>query len=173
MNEATSTTSTTNRTYRMKKSWRTYMFLLGALGVVPGALFFLMGLSWGSPMVAGIGLLVAGPMFWLGRLGRRAAVTLDQEGFVITWFRTRRFEWSQVSAVRRCEIVQSGGLAELAVGAAISSKSEGLKKPVEFQLSGQKSWIQIPAHALENSLELAETFEQKTSSTIVDDREAA
>jgi hypothetical protein len=42
----------------------------------------------------------------------------------------------------------------------VSKKTEGLKGPLQFRLRGKKMPRMIPAHTIENSLEMARQMEQ-------------
>ena len=52
-----------------------------------------------------------------------------------------------------------GGLVGMAAAATVSKKNQGLKGPITLKLKGKRMPKVIPAHTIENSLEMARQVE--------------
>ncbi|MCD4708816.1 MAG: hypothetical protein K8S62_13870 [Candidatus Sabulitectum sp.] len=53
-----------------------------------------------------------------------------------------------------------GGLVGMATAAAVEKKTQGLKGPLFFEVKGKRSRQMIPAHTIENSMEMAMEMER-------------
>ena len=107
----------------------------------------------------------------------RMAIT--DEGFAIKWFTTKAFRWSDVEAFNPSSMhFHAGGgglvgaLAAVTAEAVVKRKTQGIKGPIQFKVKGKRGWRVIPAHVLQNSLELAQELEKRTGLQVFPSDEA-
>lgn|GEM_PF-1123177 len=139
--------------YRIKSGWKGMMIFAGVLTCL---------------------LVITIPIgIWFFITASKARVGVTEEGFAIRWFTTNAFRWDEIEAFRPVGLhfhVSGGGLVGALVGAAASSavaaRTEGLKGPLGFKVKGKKMFREMPAHAIERSVAMAQQFEQYTGLTI-------
>ena len=131
------------RVYRVKSGWRKMQIFAGLLCCL---LVFTIPLG-----------------IWIIVRARRARMGLTVEGFAFTYLTTIAYRWSDVesfSLIGMSGSMFGGGLVGVATAAAVEKKTQGLKGPLQFTLKGKKRPIMIPAHTIENSIEMAREMER-------------
>ncbi|MBI3073572.1 MAG: hypothetical protein HYY84_15785 [Deltaproteobacteria bacterium] len=139
--------------YRMKPGWRKYFVFSGILMCL---------------------LVITIPLgIWFLLIPRSARLGIGKEGFAIKWFGTSAFAYADIQEFRPAGLHMNigggvvGALVGAAVSSAIESKTAGLKGPLEFKLKGKWGWRPIPAHAIENSVAMAEEIEKRSGLKIL------
>ena len=136
--------------YPMKSGWRKFMWFA----------VFLMAI-----------LVITIPIaIWFGIVARRGRVGITDEGFAVSWFTNKAYAWEDIESFEQQRMHMSAGgqggligaLVVAAASEAIASKSKGLNGPIIFKLKGKRGQKFIPAHSIENSLEMAKEMEQHT-----------
>ena len=139
--------------YRIKSGWKGMMIFAGVLTCL---------------------LVITIPLgIWFFFIAGKARVGLNDEGFAIKWFTTNAYRWEDLEAFRPVGLhfhVHGQGLLGAVVGmaasAAVSARTEGLKGPLGYKLKGKRGWREMPAHAIERSVAMAEEFERRTGLVI-------
>lgn len=139
--------------YRIKSGWKGFMIFAGVLMCL---------------------LVITIPLgIWFFVMASKARVGLNDEGFAVKWFTTKGYRWEDIEAFAPVALnfhVHGQGLIGAVVGiaasAAVSARTEGLKGPLGFKLKGKRMFIQMPAHAIERSVAMAEEMERRTGLVI-------
>ena len=101
---------------------------------------------------------------WIIMRARKARIGLTDEGFAFTYLTTVAYRWSDIESFTLTGMNASmfgGGLVGVATAAAVKKKTMGLKGPLRFTLKGKsKRILMIPAHTIENSVEMAREMER-------------
>ena len=109
-------------------------------------------------------LIITIPLgIWIIARARKACVGLTEEGFAFRYLTTVAHRWSDIESFSLTTMNASmygGGLAGMAVASMVAKRTEGLRGPLQFKLRGKKMPRMIPAHTIENSLEMARQMEQ-------------
>ena len=132
-----------NRFYSMKSGWRRAQYFAGFLCCL---------------LVLGIPLGI-----WIFVRASKAGVGITQEGFAFRYLTTLSAEWDEVESITASGmsgVAFGGGLVGAATAAAVKAKTKGLKGPLNFKLRGKRMPKAIPAHTIENSLEMAMEMER-------------
>ncbi len=140
------------RVYYMKNSWRKYQIFAGVITCF---------------------LIITIPLgIYIIMRARKARVGLSEEGFVFTYLSTFGYPWSDIEEFNLSGLSGTtfgGGLVGAATAMAVQKKTQGLKGPLQFRLKGKKMMKMIPAHTIENSLEMARQMEQLSGITFLPD----
>ncbi|TNF38036.1 MAG: hypothetical protein EP329_01530 [Deltaproteobacteria bacterium] len=139
--------------YRIKSGWKGMMIFAGVLTCL---------------------LVITLPLgIWMFFVAKNARVGITDKGFAISWFGTSAFRWDELEAFRPVALnfhVHGGGLVGALVGvaasAAVSARTEGLKGPLGYKLKGKRMFREMPAHAIENSVAMAQEMEKHSGLTI-------
>jgi hypothetical protein len=133
----------TGRVFPMKSSWRKAQIFSGILTCF---------------------LIITIPLgVWIILRARKAKVGITEEGFVFTYLTTLGYHWNEIEEFRVSAMSGTtfgGGLVGAAAAAAVKKKTEGLKGPLQFKVKGKRGFKMIPAHTIENSMEMARQMEQ-------------
>jgi hypothetical protein len=141
--------------YPMKSGWRKFMWFA----------VFLMAI-----------LVITIPVaIWFGIVAKRGRVGITDEGFAVSWFTNQAYAWEDIESFEQQRLQMSAGgqgglVGALAVAAAseiIANKSKGLNGPIIFKLKGKRGQKFIPAHSIDNSLEMAQEMEKHTGLAIL------
>lgn len=100
---------------------------------------------------------------WIIIRARKARVGLTEEGFAFTYLTTVAYRWSDIESFTASGMggaMYGGGLVGMATAAAVEKKTQGLKGPLFFKVKGKRSRQMIPAHTIENSMEMAMEMER-------------
>jgi hypothetical protein len=133
----------TGRTFPMKNSWRKAQVFAGVL-----TCFLILTIPLGV---------------WMIMRARKARVGISEEGFVFTYLTTFGYHWNEIEEFHvsgMSGMTFGGGLIGVAAAAAVQKKTVGLKGPLQFKVKGKRGLKMIPAHTIENSLEMARQMEQ-------------
>ncbi len=132
----------TGRIFPMKSGWKKMQMFAGILCCL---------------------LIITIPLgIWIIIRARKACVGLTEEGFAFTYLTTVAHRWSEIESISvsgMSSAMFGGGLVGVAAAAAVAKKTQGLKGPIHFKLKGKRSSKIIPAHTIENSLEMARQIE--------------
>lgn len=99
---------------------------------------------------------------WIIVRARKARMGLTEDGFAFTYLTTIAYRWSDIESFTLTGMnaaMFGGGLVGVAA-AAVQKKTQGLKGPLQFRLKGKKLPKMIPAHTIENSLEMVMEMER-------------
>jgi len=133
----------TGRIFPMKSSWRKMQTFAGILCCL---------------------LIIPIPLgLWIIIRAKKAKMGLTDEGFAFTYLSTFAYRWSDIESFTltgMSSMAFGGGLVGAATAAAVQKKTQGLKGPLQFKLKGKRSVKMIPAHTIENSLEMARQMER-------------
>lgn len=147
------------RVFKIKSGWRGFMYFAAVLMCI---------------------LIITLPVgIWFIVVARRARVGLTDEGFAVSWFLTRAYAWGDIESFEPQRLNLSAGgqgglvgaLAVAAAGAVIAKKTQGLKGPLMFKLKGKRGQKALQAHAIENSVEMAQQMERHTNLVILESTE--
>lgn len=129
--------------YPMKKGWQRSQIFAGVLCCI---------------------LIITIPLgIWIIVRARNAKAGLTREGFAFRYLTTVAFHWSDLESVTLSNIGGSafgGGLVGAGVAAAVRKKTGGLKGPMSIKLRDRKRPVIVPAHTIQNSLEMAREMER-------------
>lgn len=141
---------TSGRTFPMKASWRRAQVFAGVLTCF---------------------LIITIPLgIWMIIRARKAKVGVSEEGFVFTYLTTFGYRWDEIEEFHVSGLsgmAFGGGLIGLAAASAVQKKTQGLKGPLQFKVKGKRGLKMIPAHTIENSLEMARQMEQLSGLSIL------
>ena len=130
------------RIFRMKSGWRKMQMFAGILCCL---------------------LILTIPLgIWIIIRAKNARMGITEEGFAFTYLTTVAYRWSDIESFSLSGMSSAmfgGGLVGVATAAVVQKKTEGLKGPLRFTLKGKRSFKMIPAHTIENSLEMARQME--------------
>jgi hypothetical protein len=108
-------------------------------------------------------LIITIPLgIWIIIKAKKARMGLTEEGFAFTYLTTVAHRWSEIESFTIGSINAAafgGGLVGIAAAAAVKKRTEGLKGPIHVKLHGKKIPKIIPAHTIENSMEMARQME--------------
>jgi len=108
-------------------------------------------------------LIITIPLgIWIIIKAKKARMGITEEGFAFTYLTTVAHRWSEIESFSIGNMDAAtfgGGLVGLATAAAVKKKTEGLKGPIHVKLHGKKIPKIIPAHTIENSMEMARQME--------------
>lgn len=131
------------RTFYMKASWRKAQVFAGILTCL---------------------LIITIPLgIWIIVKAKKARVGLTEEGFAFTYLGTFGYSWDEIESFNLAGMsgmAFGGGLVGAAAVVAVQKKTQGLKGPLQFKVKGKRGMKAIPAHTIENSLEMARQMEQ-------------
>ncbi len=126
------------RFYPLKGSWRGMQIFAGVLCCL---------------------LVVTIPLgVWIIISARKAGAGFTEEGFGYRYLNTIAGRWEDVESVTLSSMSGAefgGGLVGLAAASAVKARTTGLKGPLLVKLRGKRMPVMIPAHMIENSLEMA------------------
>ncbi len=129
--------------YRTKDAWRKMQIFAGVLCCL---------------------LVITLPLgIWIIMRAKNARAGLTPEGFAFTYLTVVAYRWSDIESFSVGDMGASmygGGLIGLAAASAVKKKTQGLKGPLYFKIKGKKRNHMIPAHTIENSLEMAMEMER-------------
>jgi hypothetical protein len=131
------------RFYPMKGGWRNMQVFAGVLCCL---------------LVLGIPLGV-----WIIIRARKAGAGVTEEGFGHRYLATVAGRWSDVESIALSSMSGAefgGGLVGLAAASAVKARTQGLKGPILVKIRGRRFPVTIPAHTLENSVEMALEMER-------------
>ncbi|MFT7679481.1 MAG: hypothetical protein ACI8QC_003483 [Planctomycetota bacterium] len=115
-------------------------------------------------------LVVLFPLgIWIWIVAGKARVAIGQEGFAVKMYGTQTYAWKDIDSfipVKLGAHAMGGGLVGLALASAVSSRTAGLRGPLMLKLKGRKLPVQIPAHQIENSVQMAREIERLSGLTI-------
>ena len=100
---------------------------------------------------------------WIIVRAKNARAGLTSEGFAFTYLTTVAYRWTDIESFSVGNMDASmygGGLIGLAAASAVKKKTQGLKGPLFFKVKGNKRNLMIPAHTLDNSVEMAMEMER-------------
>ncbi len=100
---------------------------------------------------------------WIIIRAKNARAGLTPEGFAFTYLTTVAYRWTDIESFTVSDMNASmygGGLVGLAAASAVKKKTQGLKGPLFFKVKGKKRNLMIPAHTIENSVEMAMEMER-------------
>jgi len=141
---------TSGRTFPMKAGWRKAQVFAGVLTCF---------------------LIITIPLgVWIIIRARKAKVGISEEGFVFTYLTTFGYRWDEIEEFYVSGLsgmAFGGGLVGLAAATAVQKKTQGLKGPLQFKVKGKRGLKMIPAHTIENSLEMARQMEQLSGLSIL------
>jgi hypothetical protein len=130
------------RTYRMKSGWRKMQIFAGVITCL---------------------LIVTIPLgIWIIIRAKNARIGLTEEGFAFRYLGTLAHRWEEIESITPVAMSGAtfgGGLVGVAAAAAVAKKTQGLKGPLQIKLRGKRMPRSIPAHTIENSLEMARQME--------------
>lgn len=133
----------TGRVFRMKSGWRKAQIFAGICCCI---------------------LIITIPLgIWIIVRAKNAKVGLTEEGFAFTYLGTIAHRWEEIESITPVAMSGAtfgGGLVGVAAAAAVSKKTRGLKGPLQIKLKNKRMPKAIPAHTIENSLEMARQMEQ-------------
>ena len=133
----------TGRIFPMKASWRRMQTFAGILTCL---------------------LIITIPLgIWIIVSARKARVGLTEEGFAFKYLTGFGYRWTDVESITLSSMSSlqfGGGLVGVAAAAAVKKKTQGLKGPINFKIKGSKLPKAIPAHTIENSMEMARQMQQ-------------
>ena len=141
--------------FKIKSGWRKFMWFA----------VFLMAI-----------LVITIPVaIWFGIVATRARVGLTDEGFAVSWFTNKAYAWDDIESFEQQRMSMSAGgqgglvgaLIVAAANEAIAAKTQGLNGPIIFKIKGKRGQKFIPAHQIENSLEMAKLMEQHTGLSLL------
>ncbi|MBN1434333.1 hypothetical protein JW921_06190 [Candidatus Fermentibacterales bacterium] len=133
----------TGRIFRMKSGWRKAQIFAGLC-----CCFLILTIPLG---------------IWIIIRAKRACIGLTEEGFAFTYLGTIAHRWEEVESITPVAMSSAmfgGGLVGVGVAAAVSRKTQGLKGPLQIKLRDKRIPKVIPAHTIENSMEMARQMEQ-------------
>ena len=136
--------------YRTKDAWRRMQIFAGIL-----TCFLVITLPLG---------------IWIIIRAKNARAGLTPEGFAFTYLTTVAYRWSDIESFSVSDMNASmygGGLVGLAASSAVKKKTQGLKGPLFFKVKGKKRNLMIPAHTIENSMEMAMEMERLSGITFL------
>ena len=138
------------RVFRVKSGWRKLQIFAGLLCCL---------------------MIITIPLgIWIIVRARKARIGLTAEGFAFTYLTTVAYRWSDIESFTLVGMNASmfgGGLVGVATAAAVKKKTQGLKGPLRFTLKGKKRLFMIPAHTIENSMEMAREMERLSGISIL------
>ncbi len=130
------------RIFRMKSGWRRMQIFAGVICCLP---------------------VITIPLgIWIIIRANKARMGLTEEGFAFTYLTTVAYRWSDIESFTLSRMSSSmfgGGLVGAAAAATVQKKTQGLKGPLQFKVKGKRSLRMIPAHTIENSMEMARQIE--------------
>ncbi len=132
----------TGRIFYVKSGWRNMQIFAGVLCCI---------------------LVLTIPLgIWIIVRARKARMGLTEEGFAFTYLTTIAYRWSDIESFTLTGMsgnMFGGGLVGVAAAAVVQNKTQGLKGPIRFKLKEKRSFSMIPAHTIENSMEMARQME--------------
>ncbi|MCB9736433.1 MAG: hypothetical protein H6745_27970 [Deltaproteobacteria bacterium] len=152
--------------FPIKPGWRKYMIFAGVLMCL---------------------LIITIPLgIWFFVMAGKCRLGMNDEGFAVKWFTTNAYRWDDIEAFRPAPLsfnvhIAGGGLvggliagvASAAASSAVAKRTAGINGPVSFKLKGKRMWLQFPAHAIQNSVEMAREMERRTGLEILPPAEPA
>jgi len=139
--------------HRIKPGWRRAMIFAGVLTCL-----LIIGIPFG---------------IWFIIAATKARIGMNDEGFAVHWLTVRAYRWEDIEQFAPGNLhihVHGAGLVGALVGAAasatIQARTQGLKAPLQFKLKGKRGWKMFPAHAVQNSVEMAREMERRTGLAI-------
>jgi hypothetical protein len=106
---------------------------------------------------------------WIIVAAKKSRVGFTDEGFAFQGIGSWAWRWEDVEEFRTSDSMNlSGGggivgaLAGAAISSAVSAKTQGLKGPLRFKIKEKRVWKQLPAHTIQNNVEMALEMERRT-----------
>jgi len=100
---------------------------------------------------------------WIIVKARKAGIGITEEGFAFRYLTTVSARWDEVEGITATGMSAAtfgGGLVGVAAAAAVKSRTQGLKGPLNFRIKGRRMPVMIPAHTIEDSLHMAMQMER-------------